>query len=214
MKITSITLDALLGLSWEEKWDFICKDIVDDGESADVALLLGTSPARAVERAMAAAELYRLGRVKYILPSGGVKWEWHGTEISEAELMRNILVNEGVPETAILMDNEARTTIENMVCGTLVIARELKLSKTDSVIIVTSQTHMKRSMALAKALLPRKFRISACPAFEENRRSREAFLAVEENRKTLDRCITLIKRIVDNHVVEDMEIEIKGTVSK
>lgn len=207
MKLSSINKEALLALSPEEKWNFLCKDAVDEGEKADVALLLGTAPKLAEERAVAAAELYRNGRVNYIVASGGVKWEWNGKEETEAELMREVLIREGVPSEAIFLDNEARTTLENMICGLLVIARNLKISKTDGVIVVTSETHMKRSIALAKALLPRKFKISGCPAFGKGKPTMEEFLSVEENKKRMDGCITLIKRLVDRNVVEDMEIK-------
>ncbi len=206
MKVSRMDLEALLGLSWEEKWSFICGDQRDNGETADVALLLGTSPEIAIERARTAAELYRLGRVKYILASGGVKWKWDGAEISEAELMRNVLVREGVPDEVIFLDNESRNTLENMVYSTFVIIKSLKISKIDSVIVVTSETHMKRSLALAKAFLPRKLRIFGCPSYGKGKLSMEDFLSSEENRKCLNNCISLIKYLVDTRVVEDMEI--------
>ena len=206
MKLSCMDLDALLELSWEEKWTFLCGSQKDAGETADVALLLGSPPEIAVERARTAAKLYHSGRVKYILASGGVTWEWDGSEISEAELMHNILVREGVPDEVIFLDNEARTTSENMVCSTLVILRNLTLAKIDSVIIVTSETHMRRSLALAKALLPRKLRISGCPSYRNDNRSMHEFLLLEENRNRLNKCMTLIKRLVDNHIIDDIEL--------
>ena len=206
MKLSDINIDDLLARSPEEKWNFVCGDVKDDGETADIAILLGSRPQRATERALAAAELFLAGRVKYIVASGGVKWEAGGEELSEAELMKRVMVDAGVPEEAILLDNEARTTVENMICSTLVINRTVKITKNDSVIIVTSQSHMKRSLALARALLPRKFRISGYPSFPSV--SREEWLADEKNRELLDSCITLIKRLVDSRFVEDMDIDV------
>ena len=206
MKISCLNLEKALALTPEEKWDLVCRDARDDGESADVAILLGCPPRGAIDRAKCAAELYHSGRVRYIVASGGVEWEWQGEKICEADLMRRILLEAGVPDEAILTDNEARTTPENMMCSTLVISRNLKLSRTESVIIVTSQFHIQRSVALAKALLPRKFKISACPAIP--RETREEWLANEKNLRDLDNSIKFLKRLVDNRVVEDVELDV------
>ena len=59
-------------MSWEEKWNVAMENVRDDGQSGEVALLLGTWPEQTLGRAHAAAELYHAGRVKYIVPSGGV----------------------------------------------------------------------------------------------------------------------------------------------
>lgn len=190
----------------EQKWDFNCGGICDGGEWGEVALLLGTRPDGAAERALAAAQLYREGRVKYIVPSGGVKWEYQGEMISEADFMTRILLREGVPQEAIIIENEARTTRENMIYGTLQINRKTKFHTVDKVIIVTTVSHMKRSLALARAFLPRKVAISAYPSYPDL--PREEWLKCEENVKLLDSAISLIKDLVDYRVVEDMEIDL------
>ena len=193
-------------MAWspEEKWEFMCGDIKDDGAAGDAAILLGGNPHNAMERAEAAAALYRAGRVNYIVASGGVEWEYGGELLSEADLMKRVLLAGGVPEEAILLDQLARTTKENMLCSTIVLERTLKIARIDSVVIVTSQAHMKRSLALARALLPRKFQISGYPAYPKQ--TREEWLSVEKNRSALDNGIRLIKGLVDGRVVEDMDI--------
>ena len=115
MKITEIKKETLMALSPREKYEFVCGDIIDDGKSAPVALLLGGNPNNARNRALAAAELYRAGRVPYIIPSGGVKWDIDGEQISESHFMKRILMEKGVPEEAIILENQATTTIENMI---------------------------------------------------------------------------------------------------
>ncbi len=194
-------------MSPEKKWDFVCKDIKDDGKTGEVAILLGCWPEIAIERAKAAAKLYKAGRVNYIVASGGVKWEYCGEQISEADLMKRVLMEDGVPEDAILLDQEARTTKENMLCSALVLNRTIKFSNIDSVVIVTSQNHMLRSLALAKALLPRKFRISGFPSYPKE--TREEWLAIEKNRIGLDKCIQLLKGLVDDRIVEDIDVDIE-----
>ena len=202
MKLSELTREDIAQMPFEAKYDFICGDIVDDGMSAPVALLLGGNPNNALPRAKAAAELYKSGRVPFIVPSGGVKWDVDGDMISESHYMKRILIGEGVPEEAIILENQATTTKENMIFGTLQINRKLRFEKVDHVIIVTSRSHMKRSIALAKAFLPRKVTVSAYPA---NHEATIAGLNASTGQwiaKELD----LIKGLVDSGLVEDMEI--------
>lgn len=204
MKITEVKKETLMALSPREKYDFICGDIRDDGMSAPVALLLGGNPNNARNRALAAAELYRAGRVPYIIPSGGVKWDIDGEMISESHFMKRILTENGVPEEAIILENQATTTVENMIFGTLQIYRKLKFKNAPHVIIVTSEAHMKRSMALAKAIMPRALTFSAYPAFH-NAPTDEWFES-ETNLKALDTEVRLLKDLADSGFIEDMEI--------
>ncbi len=190
-------------MPFEDKYNFICGDIVDDGMSAPVALLLGGNPNNAIPRAKAAAELYHSGRVSFIVPSGGVKWDVEGEMISESHYMKRILMEAGVPEEAIILENQATTTKENMIFGTLQINRKLKFEKVDHVIIVTSRSHMKRSIALAKAFLPRKVTVSAYPADHEATIAGLTASTGQWIAKELD----LIKGLVDSGLVEDMEIK-------
>jgi len=165
MELSKIKKDQIQQLSDALLEKIVYADIFDDGCSADVALLLGTDPAHYCrERAEKAAQLYLEGRVKYIIPSGGVEWDYQGGKISEARFMEGILRERGVPAEAILLENYATTTKENMVCGTFEITHRLKIQNVKSVMIVTSAVHMRRSLALAKLFLPRSIQICGCPA--------------------------------------------------
>jgi uncharacterized SAM-binding protein YcdF (DUF218 family) len=172
--------------------------------SAPVALLLGGNPNNARNRALAAAELYRAGRVPYIIPSGGVKWDIDGEMISESHFMKRILMENGVPEEAIILENQATTTVENMIFGTLQIYRKLKFKNAPHVIIVTSEAHMKRSMALAKAIMPRALTLSAYPAFHNA--PTDKWFESEANLKALDTEVRLLKDLADSGFIEDFEI--------
>ena len=202
MKLSELTREEIASMPFEAKVNFVCGNIEDDGMSAPVAILLGGNPNNARPRALAAAELYRSGRVPFIVPSGGVEWEIDGEMISEANYMKSILIENGVPEEAVILENEARTTKENMIYATLQINRKLHFEKVDHVIIVTSRSHMKRSIALAKAFLPRKVTVSAYPA------NHEAVVAgmPESEGKWIAKELDLIKGLVDSRLVEDMEI--------
>ena len=110
MKLSQVTKEQLSAMTWEQKWEFNCGGVCDEGRSATFAILLGGAPIRAVERAHGAARLYHEGRVKYIVPSGGVEWDFGGETLSEACFMKRVLIENGVPEEAIILENEARTT--------------------------------------------------------------------------------------------------------
>jgi len=80
---------------------------------ADVALVFGTGlDWKAQTRWMTAAHLFRLGLVRYIITSGGVKATAAG--ITEAEWFRANLLEQGVPCERILIENRATNTAENV----------------------------------------------------------------------------------------------------
>jgi len=200
MKVSCMTEEELLAMTPEQKWNFICGGIQDPGETADYALLLGSRPCWSGPRAYAAAKLYREGRVKYIVPSGGVEWDTDGEMLSEANYMKRILMAEGVPEEAIIMENEATTTKENMIYGVLQINRKTKFYGMKKVMIVSSINHMRRSLALAKAFLPRFVEITYSPSQPD--------VSYEECMKDvafMDRAIHLTKGLVDKGIIDDFD---------
>ncbi len=205
MKLSEIKREELPALPYAEKFAILERGICDDGQSSDYALLLGTKPQYALERALAAAALYRAGRTKFIVPSGGVEWDLpDGRRLSEALYMKEILMEQGVPESAILLENEATTTRENMIYGVLQINRHARFKTAKRVAIVTSRNHMKRSLALAKAFLPRMAEISSYPA--EYQADAESRLASEVYRKMADTELRLLKDLVTDGIAEDFEL--------
>ena len=93
-------------------------------------------------RVKTAAEVYRkLGGTVPIMPCGGVTG---GHQRTEADVMTELLLAEGVPEDAIRIEGESRTTVENF-CN----AYALLGGKT-RVVIVTSDYHVRRAVKTAK----------------------------------------------------------------
>src|SRR4051812_40066392 len=76
---------------------------------ADVCLVFGNTPA--VHLAERAAELYAEGYFKTIIVSGGVPLE---DGRLEAHCMRDVLLAKGVPASAILVEDKAQNTGENI----------------------------------------------------------------------------------------------------
>jgi uncharacterized SAM-binding protein YcdF (DUF218 family) len=133
---------------------------LEDAATADVIVLLGGAthapePPRptvelngAVDRIVYAAVLYHEGRAPYILVSGG-RFAWEGGQTSTpAEEMRDILMMLGVPESAILLEGASRNTQENATLS-LPILQEYDARR---VLLVTSATHMPRSVFLFEQL--------------------------------------------------------------
>ena len=205
MKVSKLTEEKVNGLTPKDKWELVCNGADDSGDTAEFALLLGTKPEIARERAEAAAELYRSGRVKYIIPSGGVEWETeNGEKLSEACYMAYILAENGVPDKAILLENEAKTTKENMIFGALLINRRTKFYGDKKVIIVTSDYHMKRSLLLARTFMPSFVKLGGYPAKVKGEIG--SWLENKDNVALLDTEIYLFRSIYSHGLIEDTEI--------
>ena len=204
MKLSEINVKSLTP---EQLWRIVCGDIADDGASAEYAIILGGRPEVCAARARGAAELYRAGRVKYFIPSGGVEWETSdGKKVIEAIWMKRVLLDEGVPNNAIIVEDNARTTKENMILSSLIMTRKAPSYPHKDVIIVSSVTHLQRAMALAKTFLPRMMKIHLYPVYPDV--PVEEWLARENAVKTLKSCIRLTRDLISQGIVEDIEVEI------
>lgn len=128
------------------------------------ALVLGTSNPN-VDRTPEAVRCYKAGLCDKLVFSGGVYWDTEYGRVTEAEYMRLYALEQGVPDEDIILDNLARTTIENMICGTLAMHRAYEyVSEVKDVLIITSLYHMRRSLLIAEAILPRSMRIHGISA--------------------------------------------------
>ena len=96
----------------------------------------------AADRVYKAAMLYRAGRGNVVIAAGG-RQPWSPFEQSEAEAMRVLLVDFGVPASAILLDETSRNTRENAINAKVL----LEKSGCKKPLLVTSAAHMKRSVA-------------------------------------------------------------------
>lgn len=206
MRLSQIKEEDVRLMSCAEKWNLNCGGVSDDLVGvADAAILLGTDPKRALPRAIAAAKLYSDGRARYIVSSGGVVWDTDGEALSEADFMARVLIENGVPIEAILLDNEARSTVENMICSSLVISRHDGFYRTKKVVIVSDLTHIKRSVALAKAFLPRGTQIYTYPSYLEQ--SAEDYLRRYDTDEVLAGALRHMIELYENGVIEDIELE-------
>lgn len=130
-------------------------DSDDTTEHCEIALVLGTSNANA-DRTPMAVECYKNGLCDKLVLSGGVEWETPDGKKSEAKMMQEYCLNNGVKAEDIILDELSLTTAENMICSTLAFGREYEyVSEVKNLLLITSEYHLRRSTLLAEALLPR-----------------------------------------------------------
>ncbi len=123
-----------------------------DQEPADAGIVLGASmwgdtPSPGLqERLNQALADYEAGRFEKIILTGGLdKPEYKYTE---AEGMANFLISQGVPEDALLLENEATSTYENLLFSQEIMEEHgLKSS-----IIITHTYHGNRAYEIAEVL--------------------------------------------------------------
>ena len=95
------------------------------------------------ERINHAIDLYRTGKVRKIIFTGG---QGNRDELTEAAEARQFAIKNGIPEKDILIEESSHTTYENVVnAKRLADAHGLK-----RVLIVSDPMHMKRAVSMAK----------------------------------------------------------------
>ena len=89
-----------------------------------------------------AVSLYLAGLAPYLFVTGGKQ---PGDRTTEAETARAYALEHGVPASAILMEDEGRTTLESM----RAVARTLAERGIDDAVFVSDPTHMLRVLRMA-----------------------------------------------------------------
>lgn len=117
----------------------------------DYAIVLGTSPEYAVVRAEIAAAFYRKGGTENIIVSGAAVAD---KTVTEAAFLHGELVKRGVPQSAIIEEPNAYDTVQNMTCSLTEICKRTDIMRVKSVTVITEPFHMRRSLCLARLLLP------------------------------------------------------------
>lgn len=116
---------------------------------SDAAIVLGaaawgTEPSPVLrERLNHAINLYQNKQVRKIITTGGKLID---TDLSEAEVSRKYLVQNGIPRRDILIEDSSRRTLDNLGFAR-VTCRKQNIS---TVLIVSDPYHMKRAMLVAK----------------------------------------------------------------
>ena len=205
MKLGQLSEEQLCQLTTQQVTKIVYGNWTDDLENYDVALLLGGKALVCRERAEAAAYLWRSGRVQWIVPTGGVKWETELGEISESSLMKHYLLELGVPEDIILQEDEAKTTVENMLYSTILLQRVLKIRSVRKLAVVTSAAHLRRALCHANNYLPRSVKVSGFCIPQPESDAEHWFLDPVQKART-ERELLLIWKLIQVGMTPDIEI--------
>jgi uncharacterized SAM-binding protein YcdF (DUF218 family) len=116
--------------------------------TADAIVVLGCRlaaegrPSERLRRRVAhAVELYRAGAAPLLLLSGG-----GSGPVAEADIMRELALAAGVPETAMRYERASRNTVENAF-HTARLLRERGMTR---IILVSDRTHLPRAVLLCR----------------------------------------------------------------
>lgn len=146
--ILGLTFAAVLYTSWQivsiNRYGFR-----DDGRSADCAIILGTAawhdkPSPVFkERINHAIKLYREGRVKALVLTGGFG---EGASFSESQVARTYCLERGIPAEALFLETKSRTTVENLTEA----KKLLEAEGFRTALIVSDPWHLKRGVLVAQ----------------------------------------------------------------
>ena len=172
----------------------------DDGMSGECILVFG-SKEDLDERLSLAIELYKTKRASYVLFTGGKGKD--GT-VSEAKIMKEKALSQGIPENAILTEEDSYNTTENILCSMLVLERKFHLQNINRLIIVSSPFHIQRLSLTLSRYMPRWIKYSFC--YDEN--SPVSKKNWQNNKETKDRVEYEAKGIIyyaKNKYIDDKD---------
>lgn len=125
-------------------------DDVNDIPHNKYALLLATSPITPGgahnfyfdNRIKATDELYKAGKVDYIIASGGDYTKDHKFGCDEPAAIRDSLVTRGIPEDRIILDYDGTRTLNSIV-------KANQVYKLDTVTLISQKYHNERAIYLS-----------------------------------------------------------------
>lgn len=138
------TIDSLAQVIWNYT------KISEKLKKADVIIAMGSMDLRVAERA---ADLWLQGLAPVVVVTGGIgRLTGEDTTISEAAKFAEILHKRGLPQKAIIIEDNAKNGAENF---TLSIAKLREQQQPASTVIAVTQPYMeRRAFATGKKLFP------------------------------------------------------------
>ncbi len=167
--------------------------VEDTPEPADVIFVPGS---RKIENAIRAAELYKAGYAPYVLPSGrfstvygcfkGVPERYAADYPDEYEtewaFLRAVLIKHGVPDSAILLEDQATYTWENAQFSRDVLIKQGVPCR--KAILCSHAFHARRALLYYSAAMP-DTRFIVCPAETPGYTRRDWFLTEKGRSRVL-----------------------------
>ena len=176
----------------------------DTGENVDCIIVLGSIKA-AKYRVPVAAQAYKAGRASKLMLCGGKLRDFPDGKYSESEHMCQATLELGVAEEDIVLENSSQNTVENILFALVELQRSFCLNKVHSVLLVTTAYHMRRSLAIARYLLPKHITVIPCPANDNNTR-RDNWMNTQVGTDRAKKEAMKIAESVLNGIIPDFEI--------
>ena len=129
--------------------------------NVDVILVAGWSRPQLAEKAI---ELYKKGYAPYILISGGANAKLKDWE-TEFAYLKHIAISSGVPQDAILKEDQAKHTFDNANLSYKVLQN--KNIQAHKVILVCKAHHSRRALLTYQTAFAIKTQFIICPIFDE-----------------------------------------------
>ncbi|WP_394191827.1 YdcF family protein [Paenisporosarcina quisquiliarum] len=186
--------------------ELIYKNLEDDNEIGDCILVPGSN--KTVEyRLPKAIQLYKQGRANKILFSGGVIWE--GNKLSEAQLLKEKAIEQGIPEEDIIVEDVSLHTKENVLASLLVLDRAFYLHNVKRIIVVTTNFHMRRFHLTLKTFMPEWIEYSLCTVNDQTTRE-DNWFNYPYGRKRVEMESGKLINYVKQGVIIDTKVEISN----
>ena len=156
------------------------------------------------ERLEVAVKLFKDNRAPFILFSGG---KGKKGVVAEAKVMKEKAISLGIPEEAILTEEESYNTTENVLCSMLVLERKFLLQNIKRLIVVSSPFHIQRISLTISRYMPRWIDYSFCYD-EDSPTSRKNWLNDPIIKKRVEKEANGIVYYAKNKYIDDKEITI------
>lgn len=142
--------------------DFL--SVRDTPEKSDVIFVFGSTKEYIAEHA---ASLFLKGFSEYILVSGHMSTRSEKLfQKTEAEFLKEKIINFGVPANSIIMEEKAANTLENIILGMKELSRQ-KI-KINSAILTAKPFHLRRCRATFKKQFPNVKILCSSPEMDFN----------------------------------------------
>ncbi len=180
------------------------QDLEDTGESADCIIVLGSVKATKY-RVPVAVDAYKAGRARKIMLCGGALRDFSVGKCSEAEHMYKAVLELGISEENVILENSSQNTVENILFALVELQRTFWLNRIRRVLLVTTAYHMRRSLAIARYLFPTHIAIVPCPANDNNTRRDNWMNTAVGIERAKGEAMNIIRCVI-NGVIPDFEI--------
>jgi len=119
-----------------------CVIVLGGAVGAPIPPRVDIDMSESIDRVYQAAALYRAGKAPIVIVTGGNQ-PWSESKTAEADLIRDLLIEWGVPRDAIFLEGSSRNTRENA----LYTKNILDAIVCKDPLLVTSAAHMPRAVA-------------------------------------------------------------------